>query len=742
MKNNKRKLKNSLIAFSIVLIASSFCFGCQWKDIFTESNLKSSTSSNLVSGTIAFEQSGPVGGGYPNVVTWDPNVPGKIYFGSDIGGTGVSTDYGKSFITSCKGLGYQDSHQKIAALNAVNVNGSTVIVGGTGFKGIGGEVISSSNGGDSWNVDSADISFSAQNSNAPLPSGRPRSTDPSLIQWVSGATWVAGTYKDGVWISTDNRSNWTKLNNIFGTGAVHVRAMAKHPTDSNAVYVGLWGDHSSIPNKGLWLISNLNGTPSGTKISNIPDVVESMVVLGNRLYLACGRFGVRRYVPSNGNLSDITGSIGTAVMSTAIHGDANTWNTDRIVVGTADGNGDIWLSDDSGTSWTNTTASGVSKNPWGSNENLLVFDTHGNWALGGAKCDIAAIQVSPHDANKWVVCSTSAIWTTEDSGVTWRPANGFQILTYRDVDINDSGVIAVGNIDHDLLVSNNGGGNWNSVGLGGVTTGHGLTFSPDGSELALANNERDNNTTLGKFGIVSALNTSSPTINEVSNTASPKRIIGCSWVAFPGGTERIIAAVDGGGIRTIDKPGNTWNTWTTRTTSFMGAQTNNGLRCSVVSNGAAVSFVYDRKSGVWRTTDYGVNWTQVLTTAAGKDQGYLAYDSVNDILYISTPTEVLRMDNASSSSTVYNLSFPTNNPGAMGLDPTGRLVVFAQPLNAGNSECALYRNVYPNTNQNAWSDIADNNLRRVAPTVTDLAVSDDYIVLISNGKGMIISSND
>lgn len=692
-------------------------------------------------GSINFTQTGPVGGGYPNVVTWDPNVPGTIYFGADIGGTGRSTNYGKDFESTAQGLGYEESHQKIAALNAIDVNGNTVIVGGTGYRGLGGEVISSLNGGDSWSHDSSDISFSAQNSSAPLPTGRPRSTDPSLIQWVSNSTWVAGTYKEGVWISTDDRLTWNKLN-VF-TGDVFVRAMAMSPEDANTVYVGLWGDDTSIENKGLWSISNLDGTPTATKVSGIPDVVESITVLGNRLYLACGRFGVRRFVPSNNNLSDITGSIGTAVMSTAIHGVKRTWNTDRIVVGTAEGSGDIWVSEDSGTTWTNTTTSGISINPWGSSDNLIVFEEHGNWALGGAKCDVATIQVSPHDPDAWVVCATSAIWTTDNAGATWKPANGFQILTYRDVEINLSDVIAVGNVDHDVLLSNNGGDQWTAIGLTSVTTGHSLTFSPNGSELAFSDNERDNNTTNGKFGVASSPNTpSSPNILEINNPTSPKRIVGTSWITFPGGTERLIAAIDNGGVSTVDRVNQTWSNWTSRTTAFMGAQSNGGLRCSVVSNGASTVFIYDRKTGVWRSTDYGVNWSQITTTTAGEDEGYLAYDSSNDLLYISTPNKVFRIDNASSSSVTEDLLVPTNKPGAIALDPSGRLIVFAKPVNKNNSDCGLYRNNTPESNQKSWNNIADNTLRRVAPPVTDLDASNNYIVLITSGKGILISPND
>ena len=698
-------------------------------------------SGDGVGGIIGFSQAGPVGGGFPNVVSWDPNVPGKIYYGSDIGGTGRSTDYGKTFESVGRGLGYQESHQKIAVLNAVDVNGSTVIVGGTGFKGIGGEVISSTDGGDSWHHDSSNISFSAQNSNAPLPTSRPRSTDHSLIQWVSGSTWVAGTYDDGVWISTNNRASWSRLN-VFN-GDVHVRAMAMSPDDPNTVYVGLWGDASSIENKGLWEISNLNGSPSASKVSGIPDVVESIVVLGNRMYVACGRFGVRRFVPSNNNLSDITGPIGNSVMATAIHGAQGEWDTDRIVVGTAEGVGNIWVSEDSGSTWTNTTSSGVSISPWGSNQNLIVFETHRNWVLGRSNCDVASIQVSPHDPDAWVVCSTSTIWTTDDAGATWKPANGFQILTFRDVEINPTGTIAAGNVDHDVVLSIDGGLQWEAVGLGGVTVGHGLTFSPDGSELAFGNGERDNNIEGGKLAVASSPNTPlSPNLNEINNPAAPKRIIGLAWVDLPDGTERLVTAIDDGGIRTLDRSNGNWVNWNTRTTQFMGPQDNGRLRCSVVSNGGSTIFVYDRETGVWRSTDYGESWVRILATPAGEDKGYLAYDSANDRLYISTPSAVLRIDDATNSSATTNLLVPANSPGAMALDPSGRLLVFAEPENISNSDTALYRNENPETNQNSWIDIADNTIKRVVPPVTDIDVSEEYIVLVTAGKGMLVSEND
>lgn len=746
MKSYRYSFRTKIIILSMFLQLS---FGCE--NYLAESTVQEVSSElrsvNLIAGSIGFVQAGPVGGGYPNVVTWDPNVPGKIYYGADIGGTGRSVDYGKNFEAAAKGLGYRESHGKVAVLHAVDVSGQTVVVGGTGFKGtVGGVVFSSDNGGDSWTENSEDISFSAQNSNAPLPTGRPRSTDPSLIQYVGGATWVAGTYDKGVWISSDDRATWSRLN-VF-SGSVFIRAMAMSPNDANTLYVGLWGDDSSIDNKGLWKISDLNGTPSASQVPSIPDVVESITVLGNRMYLACGRFGVRRYVPSNGNLSDITGSIGTTVMATAVHGVKRTWNTDRIVVGTAEGNGDIWLSEDSGASWINTTSTGVSNIPWGGSNELLVFESHPTWSLGKSKCDVAAIQVSPHNPDAWVVCSTSSIWTTEDAGQNWYPANGFQILTYRDVEINSSGLIAAGNVDHDVLVSNDGGTVWNPIGLNGVTVGHGLSFSPDGSKLAFGDNERDNNDEAAKLGISDSPSTASAPYEITTYPAAPKRITGMTWVKFPGGTERLITAIDEGGVQTVDfnPNNNNWSSWVPRVSSaiFMGAQSNRGLRTSVVSNDSNIVFVYDRKTGVWRSTNYGVDWVQISNILAGEDQGYLAYDESNDCLYIATPTEVLRVDNASTSSATTNLNFPRPNPGAIALDPYGRLLVFAKPTGPTGSDSVsyLYRNENPETGLNNWMDIADENLKRVAPQVIDLDATADFIVLVTAGKGMLISSND
>lgn len=140
--------------------------------------------------------------------------------------------------------------------------------------------------------------------------------------------------------------------------------------------------------------------------------------------------------------------------------------------------------------------------------------------------------------------------------------------------------------------------------------------------------------------------------------------------------------------------------------------------------------------------DSDLELSNTTTETVQEDKGYLAYDSTNDRLYISTPSAVLRIDDASNSTATTNLSVPTTVPEAIALDPSGRLLVFAEPVNVNNSDTALYRNENPETNQNSWIDIADNTLKRVVPPVTDIDASTEYIVLVTAGKGMLVSEND
>jgi len=756
-----------------VLICSCFFSACEVKD-FTDDdqvaggkekyNSQSLSSKSPISN---FLQTGPVGGGFPNIVTWDPNVQGKIYYGSDIGGTGYSTDWGKNFKSTARGLGYEDSHQKIATLNAIDMgSGNTIIVGGTGNKGIGGEVISSTDGGNNWTHDSdnnsfASNSFSSQNSalSDGLPTSRPRSTDYSLIQRIGGQNWIAGTYKDGVYISKDNRVTWSRLD-INGnklTGNVYVRAMAMSPYNSNEAFIGLYGDGNTSWT-GLWKISNLTWShPTATQVtnSNMADVVESIVVLGNSLYVACGKYGIRK-VEENTNgtftVNNISGNIinNSNVMATTIHGVITNNGSHKLVVGTASpksiqgGSGKIWVSYNGGSTWFDKTDNeNISNIPHDGTDELIVFKKHGNWALGQNGCDIASIQISPHNSNRWVVCATSAIWTTLDNGNTWKPANGFQILTYRDVEINSNGDIAAGNVDHDVVFKKNGNNNWATIGLsGGGTTGHGIAFSPNGNELAFTSNERDSNQVIANFGIANILNNNTITYN--TNLPSNKRAVGLAWVK-KNNNNRIIAAVDDGKIKYIDQIGGSWSGWTTtNTTSIMtGEQDNKGLRCSVVTDGGANTFVYDRKTGVWRTNDHGSTWDLIYGKPVGKDEGYLAYDNNSPKkLYISAGDDVYRMNNPSGlNPTTDKLDYPLGSPGAMALDDLGNLVVYGKSLNEIDSDCRLYINLDPKSNNKDWDNIASPEFLKIAPPVTDMDIKGNTIVLVTSGKGMLVSTN-
>jgi len=865
----------------------------------------------------SFFNGGPNGGGYPNVATWDPNNPGVVLIGTDIGGISKSTDYGKTFLPSRRGLGWEDSQAKVSCLKAHDLgSGQSIYTAGTGFKGVGGEVMSSTDYAVNWTVDSADISFSGQNSNAPLPTGRPRSTDPNLILRLASGRWVAGTYDADFWRSVDDRANWTNLN-LF-TGTVHVRTMCQDPQDANAVYVGLWGDDASIPNKGLHHVTNLNGTASISKISGMPDVVESLVTCGTRIYAACGTFGVRRletsgasgsytydggtgtagpvneshqtlldgfrdltleidierpnwtttgdliaqwdtgstaeqvirlgvesatqlrwrmrdsagslfsklitWTPPANNtqhlfrienrsdgtgelfidsvsastwshnidlaglasqttttgltlgqsgdtvyaasietdvggggggtvITNITGTIGTSTTCVAVDAvEGSGASTDMVLIGTANAvGGRVYRSSNGGGTWTNTTASGVSNVVWNSTEVPLALADHGNWALNGTACDVSCVAISPHDPDAWIATSTSIVWCTVNAGVTWRPAAGYQISTYRVCEVAPStGHLAAGSVDHDVIITSDDGGTWDSIGVGGVTVTHALAFSPDGTEIAYADNERDNNTSGAECYVSSNIPGAASGTNTGWNATTPgaagKRIIGLTWVILANGTtDRLIAAVDNGGIYTIDRATTTWGSWTNRVPSgtAFGSQDNSGLRASVISNGTDMVFAFDREKGIWRSNNYGANWTRVTNVAS--TEGYLAYDDANDRLYLTDNSAVRRINSASaatSPTTGTDLGLRANEgPIAFGAD--GRLFAYSRPVNAGTPDCRFSYTDNPESATPTWVDITPDVMLRMGPQVHDLSVgqgSAGKIVMCTGGEGLIIGS--
>jgi len=647
-----------------------------------------------------FVNTGPTGGGFPNVATWDPNVPGRVYVGADIGGISRSDDWGKTFTPDRYGVGWGPSQHKIACLNAVNLAGNTLVVAGTGFKGTGGEVYSRVDGWDNqWAVDSTALAFSAQNSNAPLPTKRPRSTDPGLILRLPDGRWVAGTYKDGVYISGDRRKTWKRLD-VFTGQQIYVRTMCLDPYDPNAILVGLWGDDPSIPNKGLWRISRLNGSPVAARLAGVPDVVESLAVSGQTMYAACGRFGVRRIVDNT--VTDIAGPIyETCSAAIDAHGDL-------VVVGTAGSAGKLYRSYNRGDSWKHITMpSDVDPRVWGSNEIPLALEDHPSWRLGGTGCDISCVAISPHDPNRWVITATSAVWATDDAGATFRPSAGYQISSYRVSAINDKGHIATGSTDHDVICSTDRGATWRSIGVSGATVTHAIAFSPDGTELAYSISERDDNQSTAKLWVTDDLEGGSPGVDTGWSATVPgkagKRVIGLTWITMEGLSDRLVCAVDGGGIWTYSPNGD----WTQRSAEFMGPQQNRNLHCDVVSNGMNLIYVADRETGVWRSDDYGVTWTKYSTTKNAR----LAMNRQKFELWVDV------------------------GPCAYG---AGRWWRWTPPQNAQNPDGRLsYTDGDP---EGWWTVVDDDMIRATAPEVTSIAVNAGLIVLTTGGQGLLIGT--
>lgn len=146
---------------------------------------------------------------------------------------------------------------------------------------------------------------------------------------VSGSNLFAGN-KDGVYLSTDNGTSWTTINNDLT--ATYISALAVSGTN---IYAGTFGVFLSTNNGTNWTAVN-NGLPYG-------DLITSLEVFGANIF--AGTQGGKVFLSTNNgtNWTAITNDLSvTGIFALAVSG------TD-IYAGTDKG---IFLSTNNGKNWT------------------------------------------------------------------------------------------------------------------------------------------------------------------------------------------------------------------------------------------------------------------------------------------------------------------------------------------------------------------------------------------------------
>ena len=157
-----------------------------------------------------------------------------------------------------------------------------------------------------------------------------------------------------------------------------------------------------------------------------------------------------------------------------------------------------------------------------------------------------------------------------------------------------------------------------------------------------------------------------------------------------GGRRVLLAAVDANGIWRKDG-----STWTKVSATAMATKQSYPQASLAWPAGSATAYLYDHRTGVWRSNDSGKTWVKIWAKkAAGKLVGYVVVDAVQTgRLWVSTADGVYRLDGA-GSGTVGNgvlkavKVLTALRPGPLAAQPSGGVMV-AVPAAPGTAAALL-----------------------------------------------------
>jgi photosystem II stability/assembly factor-like uncharacterized protein len=659
------------------------------------------------SATLQFSATGLEGGGFQNVVAVDPFDGDDVLSGGDVAGFQRSENGGVTWQSANAGL---TARQQLAVASILfSPTVQNTVYAAVGDPGATGGLVVSEDGGKTWSLRSNVPRFAGGNAKtAGMPAEHPRSTGNLLALDALGRLYAA-TFKDGLMRSGDDGVTWTTL----GLAGVHLRTLVLDPLNPGVLYAGSYG-------QGAFKIDDSAGGVTITKLTSSPPVVEELAVVNSSIFAAAGTSGLYRSIDGGGTWQRLSTGLAAGGNWTSIAAKDCISSSILFAGALGPGSDDVVKSTDGGATWTSltadpaavkTTVGGPSGHPWW-------LAPRSGFLLGGPMYTPAQIASPSFCASAQVfVAGRSGLWGSPDSGGSWYPMvgrMGVSIAQTLAVDSTSPQSVHVAATDWGYVGSANG---LDTV-TGAAIPGAGPTAfdvavdSASGpSRVFVSTGHRDSNTR-GRV-----LSSATPFVNsswvDEKLPVSGKRALAIA-VGRQGANRVLIAAVDAGGI--WRKVGATWKKITTPAMSTRNPAKPIQL---IWPQGTGTIYLYDHKTGIWRSTDYGLRWVKIWARpSAGDLKGYIAANATGTQLWASTGGSVYRLDHANSGTVGAGITPLLTLPwaGPVAFDQVTGTVYVSELVTAGRPPA-----LWASTDGGAtWNDVADDRYRAAALYVFDL----------------------
>jgi photosystem II stability/assembly factor-like uncharacterized protein len=487
---------------------------------------------------------------------------------------------------------------------------------------------------------------------------------------VSGTNLFAGTYGGGVFLSTNNGASWNAMNN--GLTSMNVQALAVSGTD---LFAG-------IHNGGIFLSTN-NGISWSKSLSNNENI-KAFATSGSDIY-ALGSLQIYRF--NNNSWTSYSLSIGGTYY---VIGNCMAISGSNIFVG--GGNGCMQRSTDNGISWNFTQ---LSPNSTSSIYSFLVDGTN--------------IYMGTLSGGIYLSTNNGMSWTQINTGLEMR-----NIVYALAVSSNGAGGTNIfAGTYAGVFRSTNGGANWNQCNNGLVSTCV--------SSIGISQNgQSGENIYAGTYGGGVFLSTNSGIdYTQINNGFVFTQNILYIYSLAISNTDIYASTTEGNVYHSTDS-GSNW--------IKIYKPSGSGSISSLLASGANI-FAGQIGGYVCRSTDNGSNWTKVfsVTPHINNTNVFLASSGSNifagtygGIVYRST-------DNGSNWN---NVSISATNKDIRAL------IVSGTNLFAGTDSAG----VFLSTNYGSSWTAENNGLTNMS--VLSLAVSGTNIFAGTFGGGVFLSTNN